>query len=253
MDSGEGCYIYGVIATDDQREFGPIGIGGRGDRVYTLPDHNVATIISRSPIKKYPVARDTVMAHAKVLERVGEEYTVLPVRFSTIAADEQTIVEKLLRMRRQEFLDLSRTMEGKLELGVRARWIDMEAIFAELVEENNDIKALKEASQRERNAQRKYADLVRVGELVQSALKEKKRKEANELLDAFIPFSTQWKEMQIYGDMNIVSAAFLVDRENESCFDQKVNEIRRLQEKRKQLRYTVSPVAYNFVELVVTW
>lgn len=48
-DKKEGQYIYGIIASDHRQEFGPIGIGERGDIVYTLPYQNLAAIVSRSP------------------------------------------------------------------------------------------------------------------------------------------------------------------------------------------------------------
>src|SRR6266496_998672 len=142
MSNGEGRYIYGIIGTSQRREFGPIGIGERGNVVYTLPYQNLAAIVSRSPLVKYPVTRDNSMAHIKVLERAMEEYTVLPVRFCTIAEEEEIIIEKVLKTRYQEFIDLLRGMEGKLELGVRARWTDLNAIFAEVVEENKETKEI---------------------------------------------------------------------------------------------------------------
>ena len=253
MNNGEGCYIYGIIGAKHRQEFGPIGIGGRGDVVYTLPYQDVAAIISRSPIVKYPVSRENTIAHAKVLEKVVEEYTVLPVRFCTISEDEETIIEKLLEPRRQEFLGLLRRMHGKMEIGIRARWVDLDAIFAELVEENKDIKALKEAVLLEKDRQAKHANTVLIGQLVQEALAEKRKREAEELLEALRPLSLDCKEMQSYGDMNIVNAAFLVEREKEHYFDQKVNELSILQEKRKQIKYTSSIVPYNFVTIVVHW
>ncbi|HTK06694.1 MAG TPA: GvpL/GvpF family gas vesicle protein [Ktedonobacteraceae bacterium] len=251
MSSGEGYYIYAIIVADHKQEFGPIGIGGRGDVVYTLPAQHVAAVISRSPIVKYQVTRENMLTHASVLEAVAKAYTVLPVRFSTIAANEENIIEKVLKVRHQEFIDLARAMEGKLEQGVRTRWIDMDAIFAELVEENKDIKTLKAASLREKNEQKRHADHIKIGQLVQAALEKKKKREAKELLEVLKPLSLKYKEMQLYGDMNIINAAFLVDRENEPSFDQKINELEQMYAKRKQIKYTTTPVPYNFVELVI--
>jgi hypothetical protein len=253
MTKGEGCYIYGIIGANHRQEFGPIGIGGRGDVVYTLPYQDVAAIISRSPIVKYPVSRENTIAHAKVLEKVVEEYTVLPVRFCTISDNDEIIVEKLLKTRYQEFMHLLRKMCGKSELGIRARWIDLNAIFTELVEENEDIKALKDALLVEINEQRKYANSIKIGLLVQKALAEKRKREAEELLEALRPLSLDCKEMQFYGDMNLVNAAFLVDREKQHYFDQKMNELEKVYKNRKQLKYTYSMVPYNFVKIVVYW
>jgi hypothetical protein len=253
MINGEGQYIYGIIAANQRREFGPIGIGARGDVVYTLPYRDLAAIVSTSPIVKYPVTRDNSMAHAKVLEKAMDEYTILPVRYCTIAEKEEAIVEKVLKNRYQEFIDLLKEMEGKVELGVRVRWTDLDAIFAEVVEENKAIKATKEALLSERNEQKKYAGTIKIGQLVQKALEEKKKREVAELLEALRPLSLQCKENQIYGDMNLVNAAFLVAREKEREFDRKMQELEKVYGERKKIKY-IGPVApYNFVEVVVNW
>ena len=249
----EGHYIYGIIADNQKHDLGPIGIGERGDVVYTLPYQNLAAIVSSSPIVKYPVSRVNSMAHARVLEKVMETRTVLPVRFCTIADGEETIVEKLLKLRHQEFTDLLREMDGKVELGVRARWADLNAIFAEVVEEHENIKAMKEALLSERSEQKKYAGKIKVGQLVQKALEEKKKKEALQLLDALRPLSLSCKENAVYGDINLVNAAFLVAKEKEQAFDDKMQELEQTYGERTQLKY-IGPVApYNFVEVVVNW
>jgi hypothetical protein len=253
MSNGEGRYIYGIIAANQRREFGQIGIGARGDVVYTLPYQDLAAIVSSSPIVKYAVTRENSIAHAKVVEKAMEENTILPVRFCTIAEEEKVIIEKVLKARYQEFIDLLREMEGKIELGVRAYWTDLNAIFAEVVEENKDIKAVKEALLSERNEQRKYAGKVKIGQLVQKALEEKKKREAEELLEALRPLSLECKENRVYGDMNLVNAAFLVTKERESEFDHKMQELEKAYGGRKKLKY-IGPVApYNFVEVVVNW
>ena len=182
-----------------------------------------------------------------------EEYTVLPVRFCTIAENEEMIIEKILKTRYQELIGLLREMEGKVELGVRALWTDLQVIFAEVVEENKDIKEIKEALLRERNEQRKYAGKIKIGQLVQKALEGKKKREAEELLEALRPLSLDYKENRIYGDMNLVNAAFLVTKEREKEFDHKMQELEKAYGERKKLKY-IGPVApYNFVEVVVNW
>jgi hypothetical protein len=213
----------------------------------------LAAIVSSSPIVKYAVTRDNSIAHARVLEKAMEEYTVLPVRFCTIAENEEMIIEKILKTRYQELIGLLREMEGKVELGVRALWTDLQVIFAEVVEENKDIKEIKEALLRERNEQRKYAGKIKIGQLVQKALEGKKKREAEELLEALRPLSLDYKENRIYGDMNLVNAAFLVTKEREKEFDHKMQELEKAYGERKKLKY-IGPVApYNFVEVVVNW
>ena len=253
MSNEEGYYIYGIIATDQRREFGRIGIGERRNVVYTLPYQGLAAVVSQSPIVKYAVTRDNSMAHARVVERVMQEYTILPARFCTIAREEEAIIEKVLKARYQEFIDLLGKMDGKIELGVRARWTDLDAIFVEVVEEHKEIQSMKEALLREKSEQKKYASKIKIGELVQKALEDKKKREKEELIAALKPFSFDCKENIIYGDMNLVNAAFLVTKEMEPAFDHRIQELEATYGERKKLKY-VGPVApYNFVEVVVNW
>jgi hypothetical protein len=251
--SGEGYYIYGIIPSSQEQEFGPVGIGERGDFVHTVHYQDLAALVSFSPIVKYAVTRANSMAHIKVLEMAMQKYTVLPVRFCTIAESKERIIEKVLQARYQEFLDLLAEMEGKMELGVRARWTDLNAIFSEVVEENTAIKAIKEAVLNEKNEQKKYAGKIKIGQLVQNALEEKKKREASELLESLKPLSLDYKENRIYGDMNLISVAFLITREQECAFDLKMQELEKTYGGRKQLKYIGPVVPYNFVEVVVNW
>lgn len=82
---------------------------------------------------------------------------------------------------------------------------------------------------------------------------EKRKREAEELLETLRPLSLDYKENQFYGDMNIVNAAFLVAQEKERDFDRKMDELEKIHKERIQLKYTASRVAYNFVEVVVNW
>ena len=49
----EGKYLYCIIGTDEARNFGPLGIGGRDDPVTSISHDELSCVISDSPIKKY--------------------------------------------------------------------------------------------------------------------------------------------------------------------------------------------------------
>jgi hypothetical protein len=129
MNNQEGRYLYGILADGEKKELGPIGIGDRNDTVYTLPYQDIAAVISCSPVVKYPVTRDNALAHAKVLDRAVEEGTVLPVKFCTIAENEDAIIDKVLKGRYGEFVDLLKDMSDKMEFGIRALWRDKDAVY----------------------------------------------------------------------------------------------------------------------------
>lgn len=138
----EGKYIYCIIGTDTERNFGPIGIGNRGDEVVTVCYRDLSAVISNSPMTKYVISAENLTVHERVIEKVMKDYTVLPVRFCTIAASVEEI-RNLLRRRYTEFQNLLKDMDNKVELGVKAFWKDMNLIFGEIAEENKQVKRLK--------------------------------------------------------------------------------------------------------------
>ncbi|MFH0771371.1 MAG: GvpL/GvpF family gas vesicle protein, partial [Candidatus Omnitrophota bacterium] len=103
----EGKYIYCIIATSQERNFGPIGIGGRGDDVLTFGHNDLSMVVSSHPISqqgnglalniakaitKFVVNSDNMLAHERVIEEVMKEFdSVLPVRFGTIASNADEI------------------------------------------------------------------------------------------------------------------------------------------------------------------
>jgi len=251
--NNEGKYIYGIINSEKREKFDLWGIGKRGDTVCTLGFRDIAAVISNSPIVKYPVTRENTMAHQKVLEKVMEKHTVLPVRFCTIAEEESLIEEKVLKARYEEFKNLLSQMKDKIELGVRALWPNVPGIFEEIVKENKEIKRLKEKALKSQSEQESYAGRIKIGELVEEALKAKKEKEKRMLLEALKPLAEDIRENRVLGDRNFFNTAFLVKKQREKQFDKKMAELEEKYGPRVKFSY-IGPVPIcNFVEIAITW
>src|SRR3989339_1129833 len=101
----EGTYMYAIIAAPAPETFGPIGIGERGDECLTIHHNGLAAVVSSSPLKKFKVSRDNLLAHEKVIEAVMRAHTVLPVRFGTVADSEEK-VKLILARECDRFLEL---------------------------------------------------------------------------------------------------------------------------------------------------
>jgi len=245
----EGKYLYCIIETNQARNFGPLGIGGRGDPVTTISHDELSGVISDAPIKKYATTRENTLVHEKAIEEVMRQgYTVLPVRFGTVAGSAQD-VRDVLRKRYREFKDLLRDMDNKVELGVKALWLDMEAIFGEILKEREDIKGL-----RDRAARHPARDsMIQVGEMVQEALEKKKEKEAALLLDGVRKISADVRTNKTFGDNMFLNAAFLVDRSREKEFDNEIEAIRAKYEGRAKISYVGPAPPFNFVNIVIHW
>jgi len=65
----EGKYIYCIMQNRKYIEFGPIGIGGRGDTIYTISYNDISAVVSNSPNKKYSTSRKILSLTKKLLEK----------------------------------------------------------------------------------------------------------------------------------------------------------------------------------------
>ena len=244
----EGIYIYCIIASKEARSFGSIGIGGRGDELQTILYKDIAAVVSNSPIISYTVSRENMLAHEKAIEEVMKKYTVLPVRFCTIAQDEDK-VKKILEKEHDKFADLIKNMEGKKELGLRAIFKE-DVIYKEISENYEDIKKLKKALLSEPPAKTYYLR-VEVGRKVEAALTEEKDTRKEEILNTLSPLAVDMKVNTPYGELTIINAAFLVENAKEAEFDRNVQAIADKYDDKIKFKYTGTLPPFNFVNLVI--
>jgi len=247
----EGKYLYCVIGETQERNFGPIGIGGRNDTVQTLCHRDLACVMSSTPMTQYVISRENLTAHEQVIETVMREYTVLPIRFCTIAASAEEVRTLLIR-RYQEFKNLLRSFDNKVELGLKAFWRDMEAVFLEIGESYGEVRRL-----RERLAKGSHPpsvdERVDLGKRVQEVLGKKRESEAEEVLDRFRPLCINLRANKTVGDEMVLNGAFLVDRSREREFDDRVEDLTEKLKQRLRLQYVGPVPPFNFVELRIAW
>ena len=136
-----GKYVYCIVRSDRQRDFGAIGIGG-GQRVFTVAFKDLAAVVSDTPIVIYDPTRENVLAHEFVNETVMKEFTVIPMSFGTVFRSEDDVTE-LLRSTYQAFSDVLDKMQDKIEFGLKVLW-DREKVIANLERENDEIRRLKD-------------------------------------------------------------------------------------------------------------
>ena len=246
----EGKYIYCIIGTKQERNFGPIGIGGRGDEVLTIGYDDLSMVVSSCPMTKFIVSSENMLAHMRVIEKVMNEFdSVLPVRFGTVASNADEI-RNLLDRRLREFMSLLRDMDHKVELGVKGSWKNMNIIFEEIVEENREIKKAKEKIQNKAGKKGKQAKME-VGKMVEEALKKKKEQEAEKIVDALRKTVFEYKLNKIIGDEMFINAAFLVDKGWEKEFDNIIEELSEKYSDRVKFAYAGPMPVYNFVNIVI--
>jgi hypothetical protein len=241
----EGKYIYCVIdfpQGEPEKNFGPLGMGERGDDLRSLSYKDVAAVISNSPIKKYPVSRENCLGHERAIEAVMKGgFTVLPVRYCTIAEDEAQ-VKKILKRDHKKFKDLLSKMENKMELGLKAVF-DEKLIY-------QDIRLSKEKLTN-KPQEKTYYQRVELGRMVERALNAEKEKARAVALRTLKGLAEDYVVADNYGERMLLNASFLVDRNKEPEFDKKVDELNERFEQRVKLKYVGGLPPFNFVNLEI--
>ncbi len=246
----EGKYIYCIIETEGKPEqFGPIGIGGRGDELYAICFDDIAAVVSNSPIKKYSVSRDNLIFHECAIEEVMNTHVVLPVRFCTIAENEIK-VKKILEKEHDRFFSLLKDTEGKKELGLKAVF-KKEAIYKEILADYDEIRMEKEKMAKEPQSAHAHQKLMQIGKMVEAALEEEKTKWKEDILSSLIPLALEVKTNNTYGERMIINAAFWVEKTKEAAFDQKVNELADQSGDKMTFKYVGTLPPFNFVNIEI--
>lgn len=252
MEEKRGLWVYCVIENKGPIQIDALGIHGTSP-VHAVAHGDFAMVVSEEPMKKYPLVRDTLIAHQLVNEKVMQAQPVLPVRFCTIAENETQIIEVLKRKEKMdEFHKTLAEIRGKSEFGLRARWKNLDKVFANLPNENEKLRATKENAlklpERERHGQ-----LIEIGHAVKEALEEKNENTAESFLKEMEPFAAEYKKNNVLGDMNILNAAFLVEEAKQEKFDAAVNALVAKQESDIQFKYVGPTPPFNFIEIVIKW
>ncbi|HEX8475763.1 MAG TPA: GvpL/GvpF family gas vesicle protein [Pyrinomonadaceae bacterium] len=242
----EGKYVYCIIETKEQRSFGPVGIGGRGDDVYTVHYDGLAAVISNTPLVVYDPTRENVFAHEQVNETVMREFTVLPMAFGVLFRTEEDIVE-LMRGTYDALRDVLAKMEGKVEYGLKVNW-DRERVIAEIEQESEEIRNLKEQITL-RSSGSTYFARMQLGRLIETALTEQADAYVREVYGHLRDTAVASRANKPIGDRMIMNAAFLVERERETEFDSRVKEIAAKYEGKLSFKYTGPWPPYNFVHI----
>lgn len=243
-----GVYCYGICRSSAPESFGPIGIGARGDEVRSLAHGEIAAVVSSSPVSRYRVSRQNVLAHQQVLEAVMPHSPVLPIRFSTVA-DSAAQVGAILESRYEEFDDLLDRMTGKHELGVKAIYRDA-VVYAEVVEDEPRIQRLKQRLTGT-PLEASYYPRLELGRLVEAALAAKRGREGAALLALLAPHAVEHRQGRLLHERMLLNAAFLVETAREGTFDEIVEELSRRHAARMELRYVGPMPPYNFVNLTI--
>lgn len=218
-----GLYLYGVIKTSVSQEFGEIGIGDAASKILTIGFKDVAAIVSESPFMVYDTlakektVRDLV-THQFVIEKVMENFTIIPVKFGTMVKTEGEVINFLEKGYTLLCSELCK-MEEKIELDVVASW-KLPKVLTALYRDN----PLLQNKQKEivQKGQASIEDKVALGKLVEQALKTQKASYQQLILQTLTKGTLDVCLHEPANDEMIFNAAFLIEKKHEDLFTEMI-------------------------------
>ena len=165
----------------------------------------------------------------------------------------------MLAQRKDEFSDLLALYRDRVELGVKGLWTEMNAVFAEIVNENDGIRLLRKraldgASPRSGGMRSGGMPLTaRLGELVKNALDAKKSAAEAELLNHLTGTILDSRKNKTFGDPMFANLALLVEKSRQDDLAAALSAIEDERAGRVRLKLVGPMPLFNFIELVITW
>ncbi|MFF6809692.1 GvpL/GvpF family gas vesicle protein [Streptomyces sp. NPDC012403] len=167
-------YVYGITAVSHPGL--PEGMGGVGDPplpVRVLREGELAALVSDAPEGLRPKRRE-LLAHQNVLSEAGAAGCVLPMRFGSVAPDDDAVTG-VLAERAEHYAERLRALDGRVEYNVKANHVE-DAVLHHVMAGNPEIRALAEANRRSGGGS--YEQKIQLGEMVAAAVKDKEAEDA---------------------------------------------------------------------------
>lgn len=205
VDVDRGLWMYGVVpgglASPDE-------VGVDGEPIEVVRAGDVAAVVSWMNLDRPPGRKAELLAYHGVLDVLARSGPVAPVRFGTVMADREAVVE-FLEVQEGELGEVLALLEGRRQFNLRAKYVE-DAVLAELVTLDPEIRDLHERT-REMPEDASYPDRVRLGELVVRGLEQRGAEDAALLLDTVLPRVVEHVDRTASNPSVVLDVALLVD------------------------------------------
>jgi hypothetical protein len=243
-------YVYGVIPVADAGGWpGAPGIDPSAN-VLTLEAGDLAALVSALPPDRTPGQRTDLEVHRRVLSLAAERGTVVPMRFGMVMEGEDGpdgVRERLLVRHGTELADLLRTLDGQVQMTVRAFYAE-DALLRAVIAADPEI-ARRSAALEGIPAIQAQPEQIALGEIVAAAVDARRAQDEQTLLERLRPLATDVRVDPPGSDRVALNAQLLVRRDRRAELDEAVRELGTALEGYLALRYIGPLPPYSFSEL----
>ncbi|TXS48645.1 gas vesicle protein [Streptomyces sp. uw30] len=215
-------YVYGITASSHPAL--PQDMGGVGDParpVRVLKQGELAALVSEAPEGLRPKRRE-LLAHSHVLAEAGAAGCVLPMRFGSVAPDDDTVTS-VLAERAEHYRERLTALDGRVEYNVKASHVE-EAVLHRVLAENTELRAMTEANRQAGGGS--HEERLRLGEMVVAAIQAQEAEDATDVQHTLEPAADA---VSVGPDSSgwLANVSFLVERDGAENFLTAVEQLRK--------------------------
>ena len=241
-----GKYVYGIINSNAEEIFDLDKIVSLDDiypsgtpaeivesseshnKAYTVVFQDISAVVSDSEVVNYShMPKDTLarllVSHQQLVEKVMAKYTIIPMRLGTFAGSDEEVRE-ILAKGYKTIKDILARSENCIEMDVVATLNDFNSFLREEVSEADEIKQFKQSLIGKKGGVT-VDDQMRVGVLVKRYLDRKKAEYADQIQNALSEIAQNFKAHDLMDDTMVLNTAFLMDKNKQKDFEQKLDQI----------------------------
>ncbi|MFC4023546.1 GvpL/GvpF family gas vesicle protein [Oceanobacillus longus] len=246
MSEEQGIYVFCGIQTEENQSFGTIHFEGQEREIYTVHYKDAAMVVTKVPMKIYHPSKDNLMMHQQVLSTVmGRKDTVVPISFGNMfhsEADVIALAESLYPQLEKIFPQIKGKMEVGLKVIGKKYWLEKN------INQNEDVMKKKQVVHSKSEAAG-YFDRIQLGEMAKNFFQALQSDIKSEIHEPLIPLAEASQLNDPIGEKMLLNAAYLIDRDKEAEFDEKVNALHDSWQDKVDFKYTGPWPAYNFINI----
>ncbi len=221
--SNSGIYLYAIIPTGDEIIFDVAVADSDNDEVYTIPHGGLAVVVSASLLSDYRgLERDQaaryLVAHQRVVEAVMQDFSLLPVKFGTVLADEAQ-VRRLLAQGESLFRSALERFSGQVQMEVVVLR-NLQQVFQEISQEAQIADLRTQVAGRP--PEETTAERIAIGQMVQASLAQRRTALRDRLLPSLQEVALDLVVNPPMDDSMVANVALLLDQAGRAALDRQL-------------------------------
>jgi len=266
-----GRYIYGVINSNTEEFFdlgeiisfediypanypnGVVSSVKTSNCAYTIAFQDIAAVVKDSLIVDYShMPKETLarllVSHQQLIEKIMTKHTVVPMKLGAFVESDKE-VEQILARGYRTIKGIFERAQDTIEIDVVATINDFNSFLQEVSEEE-EIKQLKQ-SLLSTKGKVTIDDQMKVGILVKRYLDKTKACYAVQIQSALSGVCDNFKAHDLMDDKMVLNTAFLLNRNRQKDFEQRVEDINSEFEEKFNFRCVGPLPPYSFYTLKI--